>query len=158
MTVGDRTVSFKRKNGKIRKKYGCPYCSGKRIGKGINDLKTLFPEMAEEWHPVKNGELTPDAILPGSSRKIWWICKRGHEWQATPNARCNSKQGCPICYRMKRSPSVTCVETGEVYSSGIIAARKHGCTSATTIYRCCRGEIATALGYHWKYTAPQTDL
>ena len=35
---------------------GCPYCSGRRVGKD-NNLKFLFPKIVDEWHPTKNGDL-----------------------------------------------------------------------------------------------------
>ena len=28
---------------------GCPYCAGKKILTGFNDLKSQYPELAEEW-------------------------------------------------------------------------------------------------------------
>ena len=43
---------------------GCPVCAGKKIVAGDNDLRTLFPAVAEEWHPTKNGALTPERISP----------------------------------------------------------------------------------------------
>lgn len=27
----------------------CPYCSGKKLLKGENDLQTLYPDIAKEW-------------------------------------------------------------------------------------------------------------
>jgi len=60
---------------------GCPYCAGKLVSKDRN-LKVLNPKLAEEWHPTKNGALTPENILPGSNKKVWWQCKKGHDWKA----------------------------------------------------------------------------
>ena len=37
----------------------CPYCSGKKPVPGTDDLMTLFPGIASQWHPVKNGVLYP---------------------------------------------------------------------------------------------------
>src|SRR6185436_4314487 len=37
---------------------GCPFCSGKRVSI-TNRLSTVAPTVAQEWHPTKNGELTP---------------------------------------------------------------------------------------------------
>ena len=151
MSVGDRTVTFTRKDGRIRKQYNCPFCSNKRVGKGINDLQTRFPQIAEEWHTVKNGDLLPDSIMAGSNKYVWWHGKCGHDWKARPHDRCFRNRNCPICYAAKRSPAVECIETDEVFASGLLAARKLGLKSASTIYKCCRGEIKTAYGYHWKY-------
>ena len=29
--------------------HGCPYCSGNKVLKGVNDLATLYPHLVEEW-------------------------------------------------------------------------------------------------------------
>lgn len=75
---------------------GCPYCSGRRIIKGQNDLLSKNPRIAKEWDYNKNGNLKPENIAPKSSKKVWWICSKGHEWQTTPSHRSRG-QGCPIC-------------------------------------------------------------
>ena len=49
---------------------GCPYCIGKKAWKGFNDLSTTHPELAREWHPTKNDELTPFDITFGSDKKV----------------------------------------------------------------------------------------
>ena len=75
---------------------GCPYCSGNKLLKGINDLKTVNPKLAKEWNCEKNGELTASDVFPSSNKKVWWKCSKGHEWQATIAHR-NNNRGCPIC-------------------------------------------------------------
>lgn len=75
---------------------GCPFCSGRRASE-INSLASKNPELIKEWHPSKNTEISPSTISYGSTRKVWWICKKGHEWQMSPNARTASNQGCPFC-------------------------------------------------------------
>lgn len=65
---------------------------------GFNDLATKYPRVAAEWHPTKNAPLTPDHVLPGSRRKVWWQCKNGHSWQAVIYSRTGSQNsGCPFC-------------------------------------------------------------
>lgn len=56
-----------------RKETGCPYLSGHAVWKGFNDLETVNPELAAEWHPTKNGKLKPDTVAAGSHKKIWWM-------------------------------------------------------------------------------------
>lgn len=56
--------------------------------------------VAKEWHPTKNGSLKPEDVGPNSNKKVWWIGKCGHEWQATPNQR-NAGRGCPYCTNRK---------------------------------------------------------
>ena len=75
---------------------GCPYCSNQNVLKGYNDLQTLNPILANEWDYDKNGEITPDMVTLGSTRKVWWKCSEGHEWQAVINNRSKGR-GCPYC-------------------------------------------------------------
>ncbi|MBR5177594.1 MAG: hypothetical protein IKW90_02180 [Lachnospiraceae bacterium] len=95
---------------------GCPYCSvpAKKLLKGFNDLSTKYPEVAKEWHPTKNGDLSPDGFLPGSHQKVWWKCCKGHEWQAEIKSRAtrNDAVGCPKCAR-ESARNRTRASTGE---------------------------------------------
>ena len=75
---------------------GCPYCAGKKVLKGYNDLQTVNPTLAKEWNYEKNNGLTPEEVIPGSGQNVWWKCQRGHEWQATIGSR-NAGRGCPNC-------------------------------------------------------------
>jgi len=75
--------------------HGCPYCSGQRVCDD-NSLQTLNPELSKQWHPTKNGDLTPNGVTAGSPKKIWWQCEKGHEWEAAVHTR-NSGFGCPYC-------------------------------------------------------------
>ncbi|MCR4719209.1 MAG: zinc-ribbon domain-containing protein, partial [Firmicutes bacterium] len=75
---------------------GCPYCSGRYAIRGYNDLQTVNPTLAKEWNYEKNNELTPMDISSNSSKKVWWKCSKGHEWQATIVNR-NRGSGCPYC-------------------------------------------------------------
>ena len=75
---------------------GCPYCAGTKVWKGFNDLATLNPELAKEWHPTRNGTMTPDTISAGTHMKAWWVCEKGHEWQASIASRATGR-GCPYC-------------------------------------------------------------
>jgi DNA-directed RNA polymerase subunit RPC12/RpoP len=78
---------------------GCPYCSGQRVLKGFNDLATVFPKIAAQWHPTKNEGLTPDEVTCGSAKKVWWKCNVcGYEWKAIIYSRAGAQRcGCPMC-------------------------------------------------------------
>lgn len=76
----------------------CPYCAGKKVMKGQNDLASQYPEIAAQWHPVKNGLATPDMIYVRAHRSAWWICEKGHEWRATVKSR-TAGANCPVCAR-----------------------------------------------------------
>ena len=80
---------------------GCPYCSGKKILPGYNDLQTVNPALANEWNYEKNTGVRPIDVTPNSNKKAWWICSNGHEWEAKINNR-NNGNGCPICRRLKQ--------------------------------------------------------
>ncbi len=76
---------------------GCPCCSGRVPKVGVNDLKTVRPDLAEEWNYEKNNELRPENFLPKSGKKVWWKCKScGHEWESTIQKRSNGLS-CPCC-------------------------------------------------------------
>ena len=75
---------------------GCVYCSGQKLLKGFNDLMTKQPDLALEWNYKRNGDLKPDMIMTGSDKKVWWICNKGHEWEAFIYSR-NHGYGCPVC-------------------------------------------------------------
>ncbi len=75
---------------------GCPYCSGRRAIKGETDLVTLNPDLAKEFHATKNGELKAEMMTISSGRKVWWRCRKGHEWKASIAHR-NNGEGCPYC-------------------------------------------------------------
>lgn len=88
----------------------CPECAkGKRIEtriqniiKNSGSLLDVYPEVAKEWNAVRNEELTPEKCTPKSNKKVWWICKNDHEWQAMICNRVKG-QGCPICARNKKT-------------------------------------------------------
>ena len=46
-----------------------------------------YPELVKEWHPTKNGDLTPKDVTHGSSKKIWWLCSKGHSHYSTVSNR-----------------------------------------------------------------------
>jgi uncharacterized protein (DUF427 family) len=52
-----------------------------RIDAG-NQLKALFPQLAEEWHPTRNAGIKPYEFAPYSNELVWWRDASGDEWQA----------------------------------------------------------------------------
>lgn len=75
---------------------GCPICSNRQVLVGFNDLATTHPQLAEQWHPTKNGTLKPTDIVAGSETKVVWQCEYGHEWTTSAVNRKKGKQ-CPQC-------------------------------------------------------------
>lgn len=77
---------------------GCPYCAGRKVMPGFNDLQTLKPDVAGEWYAPLNGALTPSDVTPGCNKKVWWQCADGHVWEACVYSRTRFRgSGCPVC-------------------------------------------------------------
>jgi DNA-directed RNA polymerase subunit RPC12/RpoP len=74
---------------------GCPYCAHRRPAPETC-LAATGPDLASQWHPVLNAELSPTDVLPGSSRRVWWACSAGHSWRAPIRLRSRGT-GCPYC-------------------------------------------------------------
>ncbi len=84
---------------------GCPICSGHVYAKSTS-LGSVNPSLSMDWHPTKNGKLTPYDVQPSSNRRVWWKCPKGddHEWITSLSNRSRGK-GCPICEGLKVVPS-----------------------------------------------------
>lgn len=96
-------------------KRGCPYCAGRYPLPGQN-MADLYPQLAEEWNYEKNGRLGPSDFRPKSNKKVWWKCKRGHEWLAEIRSRAEGGK-CPICrsryVREGKSLAEVCTEAAK---------------------------------------------
>lgn len=81
----------------------CPYCSSNRLCKETS-LGYVNPELAKEWHPTKNGVLTPFDVFASTNKYIWWQCPTcGHEWRSQCSNRNVGKRGCPNCAKGRSS-------------------------------------------------------
>ena len=79
-------------------KSGCPYCTGRKVLPGFNDLATLKPDLAGEWYQPLNGDLTPSDVTLGNNKKVWWCCSANHVWEACIYSRTRFRgSGCPVC-------------------------------------------------------------
>lgn len=74
----------------------CPYCAGKRVLPGYNDLESRFPDIAADWDYSKN-TCNPSDILAKSDKIVHWKCINGHEWSTPCSYRTVSGNGCPYC-------------------------------------------------------------
>jgi hypothetical protein len=77
----------------------CPYCARKKACRD-NCLAITHPELASQWHPSKNGNLTPYDVVSGCNKKFYWMCGKGHEWESTVNHR-TCGHNCPVCNQSK---------------------------------------------------------
>ena len=82
---------------------GCPYCINLKVSAN-NCLAAVFPELAREWHPTKNGSLTPRDVTARSTKSVWWRCRKNHEWLMPVEKRSVRGQGCPYCSGRRASP------------------------------------------------------
>lgn len=93
------------------KNVGCPSCGWARRGAEHakaapgQSLADLFPDVAAQWHPDRNGLLLPEVVKPQSNASVWWRCAGGHEWQTgvCNRTRSDHPTGCPDCYELRSS-------------------------------------------------------
>lgn len=78
----------------------CHMCYSPRCATEIYNLFYLRPDLDKDWHPTKNKGFTSDEITPGSNKKVWWVCEKGHEWKTQASARTRGN-GCPECSNQK---------------------------------------------------------
>ncbi|MBT2546759.1 zinc-ribbon domain-containing protein [Arthrobacter sp. ISL-65] len=86
---------------------GCPFCGHVRVMPGFNDLETKAPDIAAEWDGIRNGGLSPQDVGPGSRRKVWWSCPKGHAYEQTIQYRVGHRDrgyGCPYCSNKRLLP------------------------------------------------------
>lgn len=85
---------------------GCPFCANLRVD-SWNCLAATNPSLAAEWHPTKNGKLTPKDVVAFARRTVWWQCSLddSHEWQAAVYAR-SAGQGCGDCVSSTSEPEL----------------------------------------------------
>lgn len=74
-------------------KQDCPYCSGRTVLPGFNDLGTTHPELAKEAY-----NFDPTTISKGSGKLVMWQCDLCQNiWRTNPGHRTSSSSGCPSC-------------------------------------------------------------
>ena len=75
--------------------YGCSICTRRTFRSGGNDIATLHPTLAPEFHPYLNGVRTAAETKAGTGR-YWWRCGNNHKTQQSIVHRYESK-GCTEC-------------------------------------------------------------
>lgn len=76
------------------------------ICKTERSLGHTYPELAKQWHPTKNKELSVDGVSPLSTIKAWWhcpVCK--NDYQAEIRNKTLNNQPCPFCKKMFGKPT-----------------------------------------------------
>lgn len=76
----------------------CPICSNKKICP-IDHCNSLFyscpDEIKKEWNEKKNGSIKNFTISSG--KKVWWKCKKNHEWKCRIVNRTKLGNKCVTC-------------------------------------------------------------
>ena len=60
-------------------------------------------DLLNEWNYELNGELFPEDFLCGSGKKVWWKCKKNHEWETAVCNRTSLNRACPFCSASKQT-------------------------------------------------------
>lgn len=132
---------------------GCPYCSGRYVSSGVNDLATVYPELAVEWDYTKNGDLKPTDVSCGNGRKVWWICKQhGHSWQAIIGNRTLHNQGCPYCAGKRVIEGLTDISTTDPAIATEWDYEKNGELKPTQVSRSSNKKVwwKCSCGHSWQ--------
>ena len=81
----------------------CPYCSPTRkMASEANNMAKTRPDVAMYFHPTKNGKVTPEMLVEGTGKLLWWQCELGHEWQQRGYAMLKTKGHlCPTCRKTR---------------------------------------------------------
>ena len=129
-----------------------------------------YPHLVKEWNQVKNGNLKPEDVSRGSSKKVWWKCYNGtwpngdfaddHEWEAQPYNRTSNGTGCPVCNGKKVVPSVSLATTHPEIASQLHPTKNeltaHQLTSKSSRkmwWRCLEGRFpdgSVANDHEWE--------
>ena len=88
---------------------GCPYCAGKMVVIGVNDLQSQYPSLSDQWDYKKNRK-RPVEIHAHSNKYAWWLCHKGHSWKSLINNRTKGL-GCPYCSGLLAIPGETDLQT-----------------------------------------------
>ena len=78
----------------------CPYCVGQRVIVGETDLATTHPHLLKEWDYKKN-TILPTEISYGYTKKVWWVCEKGHNYDMSVSHKVIRDSKCPICLYRK---------------------------------------------------------
>lgn len=113
---GHRFNSSPKALGRSPRGTGCGVCANKVALSGFNTLADTHPELAAQWHPEANGDLTPNDVVAGSPRKVAWLCEASHTSYVVINVRANRGIGCAYCsnYLLDRATNALTVTHPDV--------------------------------------------
>lgn len=92
---------------------GCPYCTGKKVLAGFNDLTTTHPLISSQWDYSANSGIQPGEISAGSGRTFLWVCSSGHQHKSTVANKVKHVSHCPHC---KNTSNITVFKNSVAHS------------------------------------------
>jgi predicted secreted protein len=118
---------------------GCPFCAGRKVSV-TNNLASVRPDLAAQWHPTRNGKLVPARIVAGSTRLVWWMCPvaADHTWHLSPHDRRTLEGGCPFCLGVRVSSTNSLAATRPRIAAEWHPEKNHGLTAHGVVAGCAR--------------------
>ena len=120
----------------------CPYCSGKRVLPGFNDLATVAPDIAAQ------ALFDATTVTSGSGHLGQWRCALGHEWKARVSSRVSQQLSCPYCAGQRVLPGFNDLATVQPQ---LAAQALFDATKMTARSR-FKGEWECPEGHRWRAT------
>lgn len=77
----------------IKNGTGCPYCAGKRVLPGFNDIATTHPDCVYLFADPEDSL----KYTAGSRSRVKFLCKENHEWEAPISRVIGGGTRCKIC-------------------------------------------------------------
>ena len=113
---------------------------------GVDDLATLYPLVAAE---ADNWE--PKHYFAKSNKKMPWICKSGHSYDAMIISRTSGGSGCPYCAGNLPIPGETDLQTlhpeiaSEAYGWDPVTVKPG--SSKKLNWKCSKGHVYSSTPY-----------
>ncbi|MDQ0633715.1 hypothetical protein QFZ40_001624 [Arthrobacter pascens] len=77
---------------------GCPFCAGKALRAGLNDLATTNPQEVLMWdHDAPENPKPTDVSAGNNKVKIYLVCPNGHSFSSTPARLVRTGGRCKEC-------------------------------------------------------------
>lgn len=141
-----------------RRVYGasCPYCSGRKVLAGFNDVATTHPHVVEEWVDVV---YTPQELSAGSNKPVAWECEQKHQYVMSVKEKLKTKT-CPECSGRTQPKNKRSRKMGTQTTETVATIMKE----RTELFRPENKDIETINSFHeWvktrfagKYYTPET--
>ena len=174
----DKCDNVWKAKGSTRLKEGASGCGFCESGYCHSDGRNIFglcgdKSLIEEWHPKKNGDLTPFHILDGAGDEVWWQCSKcPNEWSTRLVERVNGR-GCKSCIRgdLNSSGTNSLAYLDPILSTEFSLDKNYPLTpedltlgnSTENIWWKCKTISETPCGYEWLTTvgsraSPRKDM